>query len=196
MFGQTLGVSSPTRKEGRSPYQCASTNTFIFRSIDPTFTQPHSCICLSVGTRIIPNIFSSNCKWREISQTHFVYLSHDSQPLQDLGKGVTIYDHTCLYVHWFMWRAFWTSVVSSDWINNTTSTVNLIGNGIVNVLCQLYSGTFVTQSRYLLLNVIFQSDSKPLISGHIFIWIFSLLASFFLSFFWRAGITPEVWPSV
>jgi hypothetical protein len=117
----------PTRKEGRSLYQCMSTNTFIFRSIEPTFAQPHSCIFLSVGTLITPNVFSSNWKWRDISAVHFVHLSHHSQPPRGLGKGATVHDHTCLYVHWFNWRIFWTFVVSCDWINNKNSTVTKLG---------------------------------------------------------------------
>jgi hypothetical protein len=151
-----------------------SKNIFIFRITDPHIRPTSFLYTFICGDSFItPNVISSNWKWRDISAAHFIYLSHYSHPTRDLGKGATVHDHTCLYVHWFRWRVFWTFVVSCDWINNKNSTVTKLKTELwmYCVNCKWN----VTQSRYFLLNGIFQLESKPLISGHMFIW-----TSFFL----------------
>jgi hypothetical protein len=43
-------------------------------------------------------------------ERHFsaFFMPADHLPLpQDLGRGVTVQDQTCPFVHWFRWRTFW-----------------------------------------------------------------------------------------
>ena len=114
LLGETSGVSFLHQKIRKKLISIYVHENFIFRG--SPLVHPNSVIWNFVCGDTKTLVHSAPI---ENVQTLHQYICVPDKPPRHLWKGATVHDQTCLHVHWFRLRTFWTFVVNCGLIKRT-----------------------------------------------------------------------------